>query len=192
MGVYGPRNPDQGAYAVVTGKFIDRMKQGLPLLIEGTGENYRDFVHVKDVVRALILGLQSDLHGTVVNVGTGTTHSVKEVADLVSRNQQHVAPRRNDLLGTMADTCRAKRLLHFQAEYDFVKTMRSVIAEAKAGSAGNDLGSMWSKPEVVEAVEKQVGEGWLSLEIAERSLRIKAALDADPGFLDSLLGSLAQ
>eukprot|EP00425_Heterocapsa_triquetra_P010881 CAMPEP_0195146044 /NCGR_PEP_ID=MMETSP0448-20130528/170965_1 /TAXON_ID=66468 /ORGANISM="Heterocapsa triquestra, Strain CCMP 448" /LENGTH=257 /DNA_ID=CAMNT_0040184579 /DNA_START=69 /DNA_END=839 /DNA_ORIENTATION=- len=133
--VYGPRNPASGAYAIVTGKFLARLREGLPLIIEGTGENFRDFVHVADIARALVLGYQSDVHGTVVNVGTGTTHSVKEVADLVSSNQQHVAARKNDLLGTMADTCRAKRLLSFQARHDFVETMRAMIADAQAGQS---------------------------------------------------------
>merc|ERR1719289_348953 len=65
--VYGPRNPSQGAYAIVTGKFLGRLQQGLPLVIEGSGQNFRDFVHVKDIARALILGLQSDVHGMAIN-----------------------------------------------------------------------------------------------------------------------------
>jgi nucleoside-diphosphate-sugar epimerase len=56
--VYGPRNPAQGAYAIITGKFIHRLKNGEPLIIEGDGSNFRDFVHVEDVARALILGYQ--------------------------------------------------------------------------------------------------------------------------------------
>lgn len=187
--VYGPRNPSQGAYAIVTGKFLARLQEGLPLLIEGSGKNFRDFIHVKDVVRALILGYQSGAHNTVVNAGTGFTHTVKEVADLVSSNQQHVAPRRNDLLGTMADTCKAKQLLHFQAEYDFVATMRHMIAEAKAHGNIEYLAPMWAEAKVVEALERHF-EGWSTLQALERSRKIKAALDSDPDFLVNFLASL--
>ena len=134
--VYGPRNPAHGAYAIVTGKFIDRLKQGLPLVIEGDGRNFRDFVHVKDVARALILGYQSDVHGTSINIGSGEKHSVKEVANLVSSNQEHVAARKNDLLGTLADTCRAKKLLNFQVRHDFLFSMQARLA------LGNE--NMWS------------------------------------------------
>ena len=123
--VYGPRNPAQGAYAIVTGKFIDRLKNGQPLIIEGDGQNFRDFVHVNDVARALILGYQSDIHGTSINIGSGEKHSVKEVADLISSNQQHVAARKNDLLGTLADTCRARSTLNFQSRHDFIATMKA-------------------------------------------------------------------
>lgn len=195
--VYGPRNPSEGAYAIVTGKFVGRMRQGLPLLIEGTGVNFRDFVHVKDVVRALILGYQSEVHATVINVGTGLTHTVKEVANLVSDNQEHVAPRKNDLLGTMADTCRARKELHFVAEHNFVETMRQMIAAARseggAASAGGEyLAPMWAEDKVVQALEGLLGSrDWSGLPAAERSGRIAAALDADPAFLDRLLASLS-
>merc|ERR1712060_935648 len=103
------------------------------------------------VVRALVMGYQSSIHGMTINVGTGHTFSVKEVADLVSRNQKHVAPRRNDLQGTMADTCRAKRLLHFEAEHEFITTMREMIADARIGSV-EYLASMWKEPMVIEAM----------------------------------------
>jgi len=188
--VYGPRNPAHGAYAIVTGKFIERMRQGQPLLIEGTGDNFRDFVHVRDVVRALILGYQGDLHGTVVNVGTGTTHSVKEVADLVSDHQQHVEARKNDLLGTMADTCRAKRLLHFEAEYDFVETMRKMIAAATSGDSAGDIAPMWTQPEVLDALTSLRIDLREARSLQERSALLRAKVGADPGFLDSLLRTL--
>jgi len=188
--VYGPRNPSQGAYAIVTGKFLGRLQEGLPLLIEGSGENFRDFVHVRDIGRALILGYQSSVHGTVINIGTGKAYSVSDVADMVSENQVHVAPRRNDLLGTLADTCRAKRLLHFQARHDFLATMRRMIADAKAGRA-EYLAEMWEDPRVAEVLEAQL-PGWGGLASARaRSDRVRQALAADSNFLQGLLGQLA-
>jgi hypothetical protein len=51
--------------------------------------------------------------------------SWKEVADLISPHQQHVAARKNDLLGTLADTCRARRMLNFQTRHDFIATMKA-------------------------------------------------------------------
>jgi len=186
--VYGPRNPSQGAYAIVTGKFIQRLREGLPLIIEGSGDNFRDFVHVRDVARALVLGYQSSVHGTAINVGTGHTFSIKEVADLVSSNQQHVAPRRGDLRGTMADTCRAKRLLHFEAEHDFVATMREMITDAKGGSSEH-LAPMWVEPSVVKAMTRRI-PGWSFLPASEQSNSIREALNRDPLFLQRALESL--
>merc|ERR1719201_1203015 len=109
--VYGPRNPAEGAYAVVTGRFLRRLLEDKPLLIEGSGDQFRDFVHVHDVARACILGYQSTVHGTSINIGSGVAYSIKDVADMVSPQQEHVAARSNDLSGTLASTCRAKELL---------------------------------------------------------------------------------
>merc|ERR1712079_841389 len=156
--VYGPRNPAHGAYAIVTGKFLSRLQEGKPLIIEGSGNNFRDFVHVEDVARALVLGLQSNLHGTAVNVGSGQAYSVKDVADLVSENQEHVQARPNDLLGTLADTCSAKQLLHFEARHDFVETMRRMITEAQAGKS-EYLAPVWEDSRVVAAMDRRV-VGW--------------------------------
>jgi hypothetical protein len=127
--VYGPRQPSTGAYAIVTGVFAKQAAQGQKLSIEGDGSHYRDFIHVHDIVEGLILSQQSpDLRGEVVNLGTGTSFSVKEVADLVSLDQVYVDKRKNDLEGTLADTCKMKRLLGYQAKADF-KTEMAYIAQ---------------------------------------------------------------
>mgnify|MGYP002804099778 CR=1 FL=1 len=182
--VYGPRNPAQGAYAIVTGKFIDRLKNGQPLIIEGDGQNFRDFVHVNDVARALILGYQSDIHGTSINIGSGEKHSVKEVADLISSNQQHVAARKNDLLGTLADTCRARSTLNFQSRHDFIATMKVMIEDALAGRS-DYFAPMWGETAVEDALEKML-PGWKSLTGPERNARLKSALAANRSFQLSL------
>lgn len=187
--VYGPRNPSSGAYAIVTGKFIGRMQEGQPLMIEGSGENFRDFVHAKDIARALILGYQSDIHGVVINAGTGKTHSVKEVANLVSDQQVHVAARKNDLLGTLADTCKAKHLLNFEARYDFIEVMKEMIADARAGRA-DYLAKMWSDSVVHEVFEAGVPNWSRDAPARENSARIKDTLQQRSELLGELLAEV--
>ena len=108
--VYGPRQPSTGAYAIVTGVFTQQQLEGSLLPVEGDGSHYRDFVHVHDIVRGLIVGMQSNVSGDSINLGTGETMSVKELADMVSPNQSQVAERPFDLIGTLADTCKAKNV----------------------------------------------------------------------------------
>ncbi len=57
--VYGPRQPETGAYAIVTVKFSKQRRAQQPLTIEGDGNQFRDVVHVADVVDACILALQA-------------------------------------------------------------------------------------------------------------------------------------
>lgn len=81
--VYGPRNPSSGAYWIVTGIFANQKARGEKLTIEGSGKQFRDFVHVKDVARWLILGYQStskSIDGKVINVGSGKPNTILEVA----------------------------------------------------------------------------------------------------------------
>ena len=139
--VYGPRQPSTGAYAIVTGVFAKQAAEGKPLTIEGDGSHYRDFIHVSDIVEGLILSQQTDdLHGDVINLGSGTAFSVQDVADLVSGSQVHVDARPNDLEGTLADTCKMRKAINYKTKKDF-KTEMSYMA--KETMAGNVFGQSW-------------------------------------------------
>lgn len=133
--VYGPRQPSTGAYAIVTGVFAKQASEGKPLTIEGDGSHYRDFIHVSDIVEGLILSQQNtDLRGDVVNLGSGSAFSVQDVANLVSSNQIHVDPRPNDLEGTLADTCKMRRLLGYKTKKDFKTEMAFMAKETMEGN----------------------------------------------------------
>lgn len=142
--VYGPRQPSTGAYAIVTGVFAKQASDGKPLTIEGDGSHYRDFIHVSDIVEGLILSQQNpDIRGDVVNLGSGSAFSVQDVANLVSSNQIHVDARANDLEGTLADTCKMKRLLGYKANKDFKTEMAFM---AKETMEGNVFMQSWLTP----------------------------------------------
>ena len=133
--VYGERQPTEGAYSIVTGTFLRQAAAGEPLTIEGDGSHYRDFVHVADA-RAMVLAYQNpDARGTEVNVGSGDAVRVGEVADMISKEQVHVPRRENDLVGTLADTCKAKKLLGFETTRVFKDEMRRRAREAKEATA---------------------------------------------------------
>ncbi|KAF4548487.1 NAD dependent epimerase/dehydratase-like protein 2 [Elsinoe fawcettii] len=133
--VYGPRQPTTGAYAIVTGVFAKEAAEGKPLTIEGDGTHSRDFIHVTDIVEGLILAQQAPtLHGEVINLGTGTSYSVKDLADLVSKDQVQLPPRNHDLIRTLADTCKMKRLLNFQPKTDFIQAMSYMVKATKEGN----------------------------------------------------------
>lgn len=75
--VYGPRQRSDLEGGVVA-ILAERLAAGLPITIYGTGEQRRDFVHVSDVVRALLAMLQGDANG-IWNVGTGTMTTINEL-----------------------------------------------------------------------------------------------------------------
>ena len=121
--VWGPRQPRTGAYAIVTGVFADQIDKGQPLTIEGDGSHFR-------VATALILALQSDIRNTdSINIGTGKAVTVREIANLISTDQVRLPERVHDLVGTCADTCRAKQVLKFVARHDIFTELQAFLRE---------------------------------------------------------------
>ena len=80
--VYGPGQPAASPYSGVITLFADRLARGEALTIFGTGRQTRDFVHVDDVVQALLAGMERmpGEGGGVVNVCTGRETSILELA----------------------------------------------------------------------------------------------------------------
>jgi len=90
--VYGPRQNPQGEAGVVA-IFCYRLLTGQPPLINGDGEQTRDYVYVEDVAAANLRALERpDVTGGV-NIGTGVETSVNDLyARLVRASGLAVAP----------------------------------------------------------------------------------------------------
>lgn len=120
--VYGPRQSSEGAYALVIARFLKQKKEGQKMTITGDGLQTRDFTHVRDVVRANILAMESQNvgRGEVMNIGGGQEHSVLEIAEMIGGEYEFIAPR-IEPRHTLADTTRAKNLIGWEPKEDFVK-----------------------------------------------------------------------
>ncbi|MES2471412.1 MAG: NAD-dependent epimerase/dehydratase family protein [Pseudomonadota bacterium] len=127
--VYGLRQPETGAYALVLGIFLRRAAEGKILEIHGDGAQRRDFVHVRDIVSANLAALKSDVHGEVFNVGSGTSISVKELADMISPDQVHTQGRKGDSAATLADISRIKAALGWSPLVSFADGLKELRAK---------------------------------------------------------------
>jgi nucleoside-diphosphate-sugar epimerase len=127
--VYGPRQPEDGVYALVLGIFLRRRELGLPLVIHGDGAQRRDFVHVHDVVRANILAFESGIRREVLNIGSGGNVSIKQLADMISPDQIAGPPRIADAKETLADISRAESLLGWRPEIGIREGVARMIAD---------------------------------------------------------------
>ena len=132
--VYGPRQPQVGAYALVLGVFLRRWLNGEPLIIHGDGDQRRDFIHVRDVVRANVLAMESGRRGEIFNVGSGENISIKALADLISADQIHEARRAGDAEVTLADISRIRAALGWSPEISFHDGVGELMALMRAGS----------------------------------------------------------
>ncbi len=81
---YGPhQRPEQNRYGIINW-FIQQALKGNDLTVYGEGAQLRDYVHVDDVVEALLAaGIGSASDRMVLNVGGGVPVSFKQMADLV-------------------------------------------------------------------------------------------------------------
>jgi len=110
--VYGPRQNSEGAYALVIGKFLKQKSEGGPLTITGDGDQTRDFTHVRDIIKGILLAMKSEKvgNGETINLGAGRNVSVNDIAKLIGGTVEHVKPRLEPK-HTLADNKLAKELL---------------------------------------------------------------------------------
>jgi UDP-glucose 4-epimerase len=115
---YGPRsfNPANkfNAYSSVVGIFLDRKKNGLPLLVTGDGSQKRDFIHVSDLAGVNYLAAIHPVKlNTSFNIGHGSTISILELARMISDDIEYIPKRDGEAEITFADISKARRILNW-------------------------------------------------------------------------------
>lgn len=125
--VYGLRDENSPYSGVIT-KFLRKAVNGEELIVEGDGEQTRDFIHVSDVVSAIIFALESEgLKGEIFNVCTGVPTSINQLVDtlrLVTGRElciRHGSPRVGDIRNSYGDPTKAMKQLGFKSSTDLLQ-----------------------------------------------------------------------
>ena len=124
--VYGPRqalsNPYTGGLAI----FASRLLHDQPPRIFEDGAQMRDFVSVHDVARACRLALEKDTGPAVLNIGSGSPRTVREVSErMAAALARPIAPvitnqwRKGDIRHCFADIARARDVLGYEPRIAF-------------------------------------------------------------------------
>ena len=130
--VFGPR---QGfnQYAGVISIFINRALKNEPLVIFGDGKQTRDFIYVKDVVKANVLVAESKrANGRVFNVATGKQTTILELAtkiiEITGANTSIVfdKPRPGDIRHSLADISEIRKL-GFEPEWSLEDGLKKTV-----------------------------------------------------------------
>ena len=113
--VYGERSPVSGPYSLVVGIFLDQFKNNKKLTVVGTGENLRDFIHVKDIVDVNLAAMNCEkkLNADIFNIGFGKNYKILDIAKIISSEIEFVAPRIGEAKTTLADITKAKNELNW-------------------------------------------------------------------------------
>ncbi len=132
--VYGPRQDGSSPYSGVISIFRERVGRGLALRVDGDGGQTRDFVHVSDVVRALLAGMDGLRAGRALppacNVCTGTASSIATLARLLAGPDgriEHGPPRQGDVPRSCGDPSLMASALDLRAAVSLEAGLRTLV-----------------------------------------------------------------
>ena len=130
--VYGPRQDPYGEAGVVA-IFSQKMLAGDQSIINGSGEQTRDYVFVEDVARANALTLEKDVFGEF-NIGTGIETTVnslfREIKTLAESKVKgvHGEAKKGEQFRSVLDWSKAKRGLGWNPEVSLKEGLKRTIA----------------------------------------------------------------
>lgn len=124
---YGPRFNTSGFYRSVFGIFIAQKKANKPLTIVGKGNQTRDFIHVKDLVRAMLKAALSKKKGKIYNLGSGKETKVNKIAKLIGGKKIHISKRFLETSRSLADITKAKRDLNWQPKITIEEGVKDLL-----------------------------------------------------------------
>ena len=123
---YGPRQNAVGPLAGIIPATARRIKNGGKPVIQGDGEQTRDFVFVKDTVKGLIAAYENEAsRGQIINLGTGVDISMNSllrgICEYMGYNGEweHQPERTSDVKKLCADVKKAEKLLGYVPDTDF-------------------------------------------------------------------------
>jgi dTDP-L-rhamnose 4-epimerase len=146
--VYGPGQSLLNPYTGILAVFSNLARNGSDINIFEDGLESRDFVYIDDVVNANILCLQdSSSFVGVLNIGTGESITVNEVAKLIneffdsqSKLQISGMYRVGDIRHNKADISKATKMINFTARVSFRDGLQNFLEWACLQKGPADYG----------------------------------------------------
>ena len=142
--VYGPRQALSNPYTGVAAIFSARIKNRHNPIIFEDGLQGRDFIHVKDIVKANILAMEKEeANFEVFNVGTGRKCTNRELANILIKKlgKDELHPeivskyREGDIRHCYADISKIKEKLGYKPEVKFEDGILDLIDWVKKKEA---------------------------------------------------------
>ena len=131
--VFGPRQDAGSPYSGVISLFLRKFAQAQRPVIYGDGHQTRDFIYVKDIVKAnLIAAAARPAVAAVYNAGTGRSVSLNEVVKILNKifglrlKPVYRKVRPGDIRYSQADISAISKLA-FRPEWDFERAVRDML-----------------------------------------------------------------
>ena len=114
-------------YSAAIPKFYERMSKKLPLIIQGTGMQTRDFTYVEDTCNGMMLADQTkNAIGGTFNIGQGKEETIKKIANVTLKTYEEITgidlktklkfekARKGDVMRHNADISHARKILGYK------------------------------------------------------------------------------
>lgn len=147
--VYGPRVRTSGTYGAVFGVFLAQRANGKPLTIVGDGSQTRDFTYVSDVVNAFVAASQSNQQGIALNVGSGGSYSVNDLAAKIGGETITIQKRPGEPDCTYADISKIEQALGWRPIISFDEGVNKLLLELDEWKSA----PVWEKQGIIKATE---------------------------------------
>lgn len=121
------------SYAGVITKFLENIKNKKSIIINGDGNQNRDFIHIKDIAKANIIAMESKIEEGFFNIGTGIATSINDLSKLMIKlsNHQnkiiHSSQLEGDVKISQADMCLSNKVLDWNHEINLIDGLRELI-----------------------------------------------------------------
>lgn len=129
--VYGPRQDPLGEAGVVS-IFTGQMLRAIQPIINGDGEQERDYVFVEDVARANLLALgggNNDVFNLGWGVGTSVNTIFQSLKGIINSDvkEVHGPPKLGEVVRSCLDATKAKRILGWYPEVELQEGLRRTV-----------------------------------------------------------------
>ena len=128
--VYGPRSRSTGAYGAVFGVFLAQKLARKPLTIVGDGNQTRDFIHVFDLINAIIKLASKEKFNKIdqtYNIGGGKEISVNVIADLIGGEKIKIPKRPGEPDRSLANISKIKSEIDWSPEIDIKQGVKMLL-----------------------------------------------------------------
>ena len=134
--VFGRRQDPNGTYAAVIPKYISALLRGEPPVINGDGQQSRDFTYIENVIDANLRACLAprEAAGEVFNIAFGGRETLIELYHLIANalGRQDIQPvfspeRTGDIKHSNADISKAKSLLNYKPSWSFERGVGASI-----------------------------------------------------------------
>ena len=140
--VYGPGQSKDGTYAAVIPKFVEMLTTGKQPIVHGDGLQSRDFIHVKDLVRAIESLLEWNwklVDDHTYNLASQSQTTILELIELINSSIVKITPnfniaepnfeqsRKGDIIHSYADISKISNTLNWDPSIEISQGIEELV-----------------------------------------------------------------